>query len=191
MRLQQRQTVSGRRTSIAVVMRLTAIIAVNLAVLRLLPEVWVFSLPAFLFMVMLLDLALAQTFAFGQPPAPPGVPLITRHADQASQRAAPQAISAGGTLPRLYTSVPAGAGVQYCADYRTPQESWQAGPRAFSTSKKQGKTEEMESTHSGRKSVPGRLPPRGHDRAVHRASDESPPQQWPRVRRLFTHCMGL
>jgi hypothetical protein len=67
MRLQRRQTVPGRRISIAVVMKLTAIIAVNLAVLRLLPEVWVFSLPPFLFMVMLLDLALVQTVAFGQP----------------------------------------------------------------------------------------------------------------------------
>jgi hypothetical protein len=55
-------------------------------------------------------------------PAPPGVPLITRHADQAAQWAASQAISAGGTL-QGYTSV-AGAGVQY-ADYWTPQEVWQ------------------------------------------------------------------
>ena len=40
--------------------------------------------------------------------APPGVPLVTRHADQAAAWAASQAISAGGTL-QGYTSV-AGAG---------------------------------------------------------------------------------
>jgi hypothetical protein len=56
-------------------------------------------------------------------PAPPGVPLITRHADQAAEWAAAQAISAGGTL-QGYTSV-AGAGAQYAA-YWTPQEVRQA-----------------------------------------------------------------
>jgi hypothetical protein len=56
-------------------------------------------------------------------PAPPGVPLITRHADQAAQWAASQAISAGGTL-QGYTSV-AGAGAQYAA-YWTAQEVRQA-----------------------------------------------------------------
>ena len=58
----------GRRVSIAVVMRLTAIIASNLAALRLLPDVlWVFTVPPFLFMIILLDLALVQAVAFGQP----------------------------------------------------------------------------------------------------------------------------
>ena len=52
-------------------------------------------------------------------PAPPGVPHITRHVDQAAQWAASQAISAGGTL-QGYTSV-AGAGAQYAA-YWTQQE---------------------------------------------------------------------
>ena len=56
-------------------------------------------------------------------PAPPGVPLITRQADQAAEWAASQAISAGGTL-QGYTSV-AGAGAQYAA-YWTPQEVLQA-----------------------------------------------------------------
>ena len=49
----------------------------------------------------------------------PGLPLITRHADQAAKWAASQAISAGGTL-QGYTSM-AGAGAQYAA-YWTPQE---------------------------------------------------------------------
>jgi hypothetical protein len=52
-------------------------------------------------------------------PAPPGVPTIVRHADQAARWAASQAISAGGTL-RGYTSV-AGAGIPYAA-YWAPQE---------------------------------------------------------------------
>jgi hypothetical protein len=56
-------------------------------------------------------------------PAPPDVPVVTRHADQAAQWAASQAISAGGTL-RGYTSV-AGAGTQDAA-YCTPQEVQQA-----------------------------------------------------------------
>ena len=56
-------------------------------------------------------------------PAPPGVPMITRHADPAAQWAASQAIWAGGTL-QGYTSV-AGAGMQYAA-YSTPQEILQA-----------------------------------------------------------------
>ena len=54
-------------------------------------------------------------------PAPPGMPLITRQADQAAEWAASQAISAGGTL-QAYTSV---AGAQYAA-YWTPQEVLQA-----------------------------------------------------------------
>jgi hypothetical protein len=52
-------------------------------------------------------------------PAPPGVPLVMRRADQAALWAASQAISAGGTL-QGYTSVP-GAGAQY-AGYWTSQE---------------------------------------------------------------------
>jgi hypothetical protein len=58
-------------------------------------------------------------------PAPPGVPVIRRHADQAAQWAASQAISAGGNL-QGYTSVAgAGAGAQYAA-YWTQQEILQA-----------------------------------------------------------------
>ena len=54
--------------SIAVVMKLTAIIAVNLGVVRLLSDVlWVLTLPPVLFLTMLLDLALLQAVAFGQP----------------------------------------------------------------------------------------------------------------------------
>jgi hypothetical protein len=56
-------------------------------------------------------------------PAPPGVPVVTRHAEQAALWAASQAISAGGTL-QGYTSV-AGAGAQYAA-YWTQQEVRQA-----------------------------------------------------------------
>src|SRR5260370_34362863 len=56
-------------------------------------------------------------------PAPPGVPLVRRYADQAAEWAASQAISAGGTL-QGYTSSP-GAGIQY-ANYWTPQEVQQA-----------------------------------------------------------------
>jgi hypothetical protein len=56
-------------------------------------------------------------------PAPPGVPLARRHADQAAKWAASQAVSAGGTL-QGYTSA-AGAGAQY-AGYWTPQEVQQA-----------------------------------------------------------------
>ena len=56
-------------------------------------------------------------------PAPAGVPVVRRHAEQAALWAASQAISAGGTL-QGYTSV-AGAGVQYAA-YWTQQEVRQA-----------------------------------------------------------------
>jgi hypothetical protein len=52
-------------------------------------------------------------------PAPPGVLLVKRSADQAAEWAASQAISAGGTL-QGYTSM-AGAGRQY-ATYWTVQE---------------------------------------------------------------------
>ena len=56
-------------------------------------------------------------------PAPPGVPLLRRHVDQAAEWAASQAVAAGGTL-QGYTST-AGAGAQY-ANYWTPQEVQQA-----------------------------------------------------------------
>jgi hypothetical protein len=56
-------------------------------------------------------------------PAPPGAPLVRRHADQAAEWAASQAVSAGGTL-RGYLSA-AGAGAQY-AGYWSPQEIQQA-----------------------------------------------------------------
>ena len=56
-------------------------------------------------------------------PAPPGVPLVRRYADQAAEWAASQAVSAGGTL-QGYTSV-AGAGAQY-AGYWALQEIRQA-----------------------------------------------------------------
>jgi hypothetical protein len=56
-------------------------------------------------------------------PAPPGVPMVTRNADQAAQWAASQAMSAGGTL-QGYTSAP-GAGAQYAA-YWSQQEVLQA-----------------------------------------------------------------
>jgi hypothetical protein len=55
--------------------------------------------------------------------APPGVPLVRRHADKAAEWAASQAVSAGGTL-QGYTSAP-GAGAQY-AGYWRAQEVWQA-----------------------------------------------------------------
>ncbi len=58
----------GKRVSIAVVMKLTAIIALNLAVVRLLADVlWVLTVPPVLFLTMLLNLALLQAVAFGQP----------------------------------------------------------------------------------------------------------------------------
>jgi hypothetical protein len=66
-------------------------------------------------------------------PAPPGVPVVRRSADQAAQWAASQAISAGGTL-QGYTSA-AGAGAQY-ANYWTAQEIQQADANA--QSKQQG-----------------------------------------------------
>lgn len=56
-------------------------------------------------------------------PAPPGVPLVRRQADQAALWAASQAVSAGGTL-QGYTSV-AGAGLQY-AGYWSTREVQQA-----------------------------------------------------------------
>jgi hypothetical protein len=55
--------------------------------------------------------------------APPGAPLVRRHADQAAEWSASQAVSAGGTL-QGYTSA-AGAGAQY-AGYWALQEIRQA-----------------------------------------------------------------
>ena len=43
---------SGRRVSIAVVMKLTAIIALNLALPRAVPYLWVFQFPPFLFLIV-------------------------------------------------------------------------------------------------------------------------------------------
>jgi hypothetical protein len=58
--------VSGRRFSIAVVMKLTAIIALNLAMRRVVPDM-LFEAPPFLFLIVALDLALVQAVAFGRP----------------------------------------------------------------------------------------------------------------------------
>ncbi len=58
---------SGGRVSIAVVMKLTAIIALNLALPRAVPYLWVFQVPPFLFLIVVLDLALVQAVAFGRP----------------------------------------------------------------------------------------------------------------------------
>jgi hypothetical protein len=52
-------------------------------------------------------------------PAPPGVPLVRRHVDQAAEWAAWQATAVGGTLQGYLTT--AGPGVQY-ANYFCPQE---------------------------------------------------------------------
>jgi hypothetical protein len=59
-------------------------------------------------------------------PAPPGVPLVRRHADQAAAWAASQAVSAGGSLHGYMSA--AGAGAQY-AGYWSPQEVQQADAR--------------------------------------------------------------
>jgi hypothetical protein len=56
-------------------------------------------------------------------PAPPGVPLVRRHADKAAEWAALGAQYAGGTLLG-YVSAP-GPGIQY-SNYWTPQEVQQA-----------------------------------------------------------------
>ena len=56
-------------------------------------------------------------------PAPPSVPLVRRHADQAAAWAPLGAMYAGGTL-QGYVSTP-GPGSQY-ANYWTPQEVQQA-----------------------------------------------------------------
>ena len=56
-------------------------------------------------------------------PAPPGVPVVRRHADKAAEWAELGAQYAGGTL-HGYVST-AGAGSQY-ANYWTPQEVRQA-----------------------------------------------------------------
>jgi hypothetical protein len=61
------QNVSGRRVSISVVMKLTAIVALILTLVRVVPDFWFFTVPPFLFVIILLDLALLQAVAFGQP----------------------------------------------------------------------------------------------------------------------------
>jgi hypothetical protein len=61
------QNVSGGRVSIAVVMKLTAIIALNLAILRAAPSMLLLAAPVFLFVVIVLDLALVQAVTFGRP----------------------------------------------------------------------------------------------------------------------------
>jgi len=58
--------VPGRRFSIAVVMKLTAIIALNLAISRVVPDK-LFEAPPCLFLIVALDLALVQAVAFGRP----------------------------------------------------------------------------------------------------------------------------
>lgn len=57
---------SGGRVSIAGVMKLTAIIALNLAVLRVVP-VMLADAPPFLFAIVVLDLVLVQAAGFGRP----------------------------------------------------------------------------------------------------------------------------
>ena len=59
--------VSGGRLSIAAVMRLTAIIALNLGVIRFLADFFFFQFPPFLFLSVSLDLALVQAVVFGRP----------------------------------------------------------------------------------------------------------------------------
>jgi hypothetical protein len=60
------QSLSSKQFSIAVVMRLTAIIAVNLAVLRLVPDVGI-AFPRFVFAIVMANLLLAQTFVLSRP----------------------------------------------------------------------------------------------------------------------------
>jgi hypothetical protein len=57
---------AGTRVSIAVLMKLTAIVAVNLALIRFAPAI-AFRMPPFLFLIVLLDLALVQAVALGRP----------------------------------------------------------------------------------------------------------------------------
>ena len=56
---------SGRRASIAGVMKLTAIIALSLGLLRFVPTA-VLTIPIFVFLIVLLELAIVQAF-FGRP----------------------------------------------------------------------------------------------------------------------------
>jgi hypothetical protein len=58
---------SGTRTSIGVVMKLTVIIALNLAAFRVLDDPSIFLAPPFLFLLVLLDHAIIQFFVFGRP----------------------------------------------------------------------------------------------------------------------------
>jgi hypothetical protein len=59
---------AGRRVSIAVMMTLTAIVAVNFALFRLAGDhVWMFQAPPFVFTMAMLDLALVQAVALGRP----------------------------------------------------------------------------------------------------------------------------
>jgi hypothetical protein len=58
--------VNGRRVSIAVVMKLTAIIALNLAVLRVVPEMLA-AIPPSVFAIVMINLLLVQTVALGRP----------------------------------------------------------------------------------------------------------------------------
>src|SRR5262249_46287002 len=84
-----------------------------------------------------------------------------------------------------YTSG-AGAGAQY-AGYWTPQEVRQADADRRA---KQGGPRDG-ATHPARDTIPGRLPSRSHDLAVHRAGNEIPPPNRHRVRRHFVHRVGL
>ena len=61
------QNVSVGRVSIGILMKLTAIIAVNLALIRAVPDLLLFQAPPFLFLIVVLDLALIQALAFGRP----------------------------------------------------------------------------------------------------------------------------
>src|SRR5271157_4137447 len=63
-------------------------------------------------------------------PAPPGVPLKTRHADQAAQWAASQAISAGGTLQGIHrwpgpgpSTQPTGPRKRFCKQTSTDERN--------------------------------------------------------------------
>src|SRR5262245_59977509 len=55
---------SGRRVSLALMMKVTALVAVNLAVVR--TDAWVLSSPFFLFMLTALDVVLVQSVVLGR-----------------------------------------------------------------------------------------------------------------------------
>jgi hypothetical protein len=59
--------VSGKRVSIALAMRLTVIVALNLAMLRAVPDMSFFLIPPIFFGIVLLDLALVLPVVFGRP----------------------------------------------------------------------------------------------------------------------------